>query len=542
MFDAIKNIDIDSHNDIASLKQVLVVLLNFAEESQKIIEAQKKEIQQLKDEINRLKGEQGKPTFKPVKKKKDISSAKYYQQKKEHKKTSKKPNIKIDNTVICKVDRSILPSDAKFKRYETRVQQDIVFKKNNTEFKVEVWYSKSENKTYTAKSDIYEGYFGNNLKAFVITMHHYSDMTHSKIYGLLKGLGIEISKGSIQNILFEDKNKWVQEKQDILKSGLQGDYTQTDTTGAKVAGELWHTHVICSDNFMNFSTLPGKSRRHLLYALQGEPQTGLQLVYNEITEKYLTHFKISKQHKRELARIYKNQPSLSRLEFREKTVKLIPDLAKKTTTFNWICDAFTFGYYHTQTQYEPVKILISDNAPEYKLIGEKQGLCWVHDARYYNKLTPFFKHHKNKTEDFKSRYWEFYKTLLDYKQKPNNRKKQKIKKEFDKLFNYKSGYFDLDKEIKRTFKNKDKLLTVLKYPQIPLHNNQSELAARIQVRKRDVCLHTMTHKGTQLQDAFMSIIHTCNLLKQNAYAYIRDRISGKNEFYLPNLVLQKINS
>ena len=85
-------------------------------------------------------------------------------------------------------------------------------------------------------------------------------------------------------------------------------------------------------------------------------------------------------------------------------------------------------------------------------------------------------------------------------------------------------------------------MTVLKYPQIPLHNNQSELAARLQVRKRDVCLHTMTRKGTQLQDAFMSIIHTCNLLGQNAYAYIRDRISGNNEFYLPNLVLQKINS
>ncbi|MFT5914662.1 MAG: hypothetical protein ACI81T_001152, partial [Bacteroidia bacterium] len=56
------------------------------------------------------------------------------------------------------------------------------------------------------------------------------------------------------------------------------------------------------------------------------------------------------------------------------------------------------------------------------------------------------------------------------------------------------------------------------------------------------CLHTMTHIGTQLQDALMSVIYTCKLHKQNAFAYIRDRISGKNTLYLPDLVRQKINS
>ena len=542
MIDTIKNINIDSIDDIASLKQVLVVLLNFAEQSQKTIETLKKENQQLKDEINRLKGEQGKPTFKAKKEAKNISSQKYTHEKKQHKKTAKKKDIIIDKEIKCNVDKSILPADAKFKRYETRIQQDIVFERRNTKYIVEVWHSKSENKTYIAKAENYQGYFGNNLKAFVITMSHYSDMTRSKILGLLRGLGIEISDGSIENILSENKDKWTNENRDILKAGLKGSYTQTDTTGAKVAGELWHTHVLCSDNFMSFSTLRGKGRKHLLYALQGEPESGLQLVYNEITEKYLTHFNISKKHKKELARIYKNQNPLTELEFRKKTKQLMPDLASKPTLFNWVCDAFAFGYYHKQQDYKPVNILISDNAPEYKLIGNHQGLCWIHDARYYNKLTPIINYHRKLTEDFKNRYWKFYKTLLEFKQKPDKKRKKEIENDFDKLFNYQSGYFDLDKEIRRTRKNRDKLLTVLKYPQIPLHNNQSELAARLQVRKRDVCLHTMTRKGTQLQDAFMSIIHTCNLLGQNAYAYIRDRISDNNEFYLPNLVLQKINS
>ncbi len=541
MLNDIKNININSLNDITSLKQVLTVLLNFAEESQKTIESLKKENQQLKDEINRMKGEQGKPTFKIKKQNKDISSKKYFTKTKKHKKTSKKPIIKIDETIQCNVDKSVLPADIIFKGYETRIQQDIVFERKNTEFKVAVWYSKSANKTYIAKPENYQGYFGNNLKAFIITMHHYSDMTRSKILGLLQGMEIEISDGALENILSENKDKWVDEKRDILKAGLQGSYTQTDTTGAKVAGEAWHTHVLCSDNFISFSTLQGKGRKHLLYALQGENEEGLQLGFNEITEKYLSHFRISQNHKKQLSDIYINHAPLSELEFRKKTKELIPDLASKPTTFNWVCDAFAFGYYHKQKDYKPVNILISDNAPEYKLIGDEQGLCWVHDGRYYNKLTPFIKHHQNLTDKFKNKYWDFYKTLLEYKKEPDKKREQEIEKEFDKLFSYQSGYSDLDKEIRRTKKNKSKLLTVLKYPQIPLHNNQSELVARLQVRKRDVCLHTMTRKGTQLQDAFMSIIHTCNLLGQNAYSYIRDRITGNNQFYLPDLVLQKIN-
>jgi hypothetical protein len=33
------------------------------------------------------------------------------------------------------------------------------------------------------------------------------------------------------------------------------------------------------------------------------------------------------------------------------------------------------------------------------------------------------------------------------------------------------------------------LLTVLEHPQVPLHNNQSELGTRVSARRRDVSLH-----------------------------------------------------
>jgi len=335
---------------------------------------------------------------------------------------------------------------------------------------------------------------------------------------------------------------WFNEKYDILLAGLSGSYTQTDTTGAIVAGKLFRTHIICSQWFAVFSTLEGKSRKHLLYALQGEPESGLMMYYNETTIEYLQYFKISKINTSQLDRIFQNTEPINELELRQTISYQIPDLASKPTVFNHVCDAFAFGYYQHQKDCPTVKILVSDNAPEYQHIGEKHELCWVHDARYYNKLTPFIDCNKQILNDFKEQYWLFYDSLIEYKEEPSEELKQKIEQNFDNLFVPNTTYSDLNNIIDRTRNDKKELLTVLEHPEIPLHNNRSELAARHQVRKRDICLHTITRLGTQLQDAFMSIIYTCNLLSVNAFTYIMDRISGKNDFYLPDLIYLKINS
>ena len=130
--------------------------------------------------------------------------------------------------------------------------------------------------------------------------------------------------------------------------------------------------------------------------------------------------------------------------------------------------------------------------------------------------------------------------MKQYKLNPTEELKSYIEHHFDEIFKPNTSYFDLNKEIKRTLSNKKELLTVLDFPFIPLHNNDSELAARRQVRKRDISLHTMTELGTKIQDSFLSIIHTSFQLGINAYQYIQNRIDGCSEFYLPNLVKEKI--
>jgi hypothetical protein len=105
--------------------------------------------------------------------------------------------------------------------------------------------------------------------------------------------------------------------------------------------------------------------------------------------------------------------------------------------------------------------------------------------------------------------------------------------EFDKLFSSKTKYQALDERIAKTKANKAQLLLVLEYPELPLHNNDAELGARAQVRKRDISLHTMTKDGTKANDTFMTIVQTAKKLGVSSYKYIHDRVS--KSFCMPSL-------
>ena len=199
------------------------------------------------------------------------------------------------------------------------------------------------------------------------------------------------------------------------------------------------------------------------------------------------------------------------------------------------------AYYQHQNQIPKVTCLVSDHAPEYNNIStQHQSLCWVHDARYYKKLEPRLKIHREKLDRFIKLYWEFYYQLLNYKKAPSKALVGELEHKFDTIFTTKTNYFQLDKLINRTFKNKEKLLTVLQKPQIPLHNNLAELGARRKVRKRDISYHTMSEKGTRCLDAFMTITQTAIQLNIDVFKYIKQMINqDKDRVTLAQLIIQK---
>lgn len=535
-------IDINKLNDVASLKQSHIALLNHVELLYKENIGLKKDNQQLKDEINRLKGEKGKPIFSPNTNKPDnISSEKHIKGGKKWSKQAKKNFIKVDNEVSCPIEKEKLPSDAQFKGYETVLGQDIIFKRNTTKYIFEVWYSPTSGKTYRSPlPDSYTGYHGNNLKAFCMVMHYAMDITRGKLLSFLRSVGLEISDGSLQNILVKNNEQWLNEKNDLLKAGMQGPYLQTDSTGARVNGKNHYTHVFVSEFFSVFTTQPGKSRLDLLYALQGQPAEGLKLQYNETTDRFLQHYNISEKDQQSIKQFFLKEGVLLQTQFEQIAEAKMPLLLKKKQAYKWVLESMAFGYFFEQPFYPAPKVLLTDDAKEYSLLASFHMLCWIHDARYYNKLMPVCANHIIELDTFKEKYWDFYKLLKAYKLNPSENFKEELSRKFDETFTPKYNYFDLNKEIKRTSSNKKQLLTVLDFPFIPLHNNASELAARRQVRKRDICLHTITELGTKLQDAFLSITQTSFLLGIDAYQYILDRINNCSPFYLPDLVTDKI--
>ena len=199
------------------------------------------------------------------------------------------------------------------------------------------------------------------------------------------------------------------------------------------------------------------------------------------------------------------------------------------------------AHYHSQEEFPVVQHLLTDDAPEYKKIAaEQQGLCWIHDNRHYKKLIPKIQVHHDILEQVQQEYWTFYGQLLDYKEATKAEQlllKPILTVEFDRIFSQQTNYFQVNTRLESTYKNKSQLLAVLDNPALPLHNNAAELEARRVVRKRDISLHTWSSKGTEVKDAFMSIVQTAARLDVSVLEYIKDRISQRYDMTsLANLV------
>ncbi|MFZ5906551.1 MAG: IS66 family transposase, partial [Nitrospirota bacterium] len=120
------------------------------------------------------------------------------------------------------------------------------------------------------------------------------------------------------------------------------------------------------------------------------------------------------------------------------------------------------------------KIMVSDDARQFWELARIQALCWVHEIRHYRKLTPFLPPHRATLRKFMDKLWGYYFCLDEYRKNP--RDKGRLIRQFDALFLQKTGYAELDDRIASTLGNKERLLVVLDYPHIPLHNNAAEIA------------------------------------------------------------------
>ena len=256
-------------------------LADEVERLRKQLEAKKK----AKNTSNRNKEDRDTPG--------DDDSANSNHSSEKRRKSSNKPkandrrsfkDLTIHDTVECPVDPDTLPPDAVRLQDEIVVVQDIEIKPKNTQFQRHVFYSASQQKYYRGSLpvDCNHGDFSASLRALIVSLKYCGNMSEPKIGEFLENFDVQVSAGSLSNILTKSAKLFEQEYDDLLTAGLSSTpYQQTDDTSARVNGDFWNTHILCNPFYTFYSTRPGKDRLTVLKVLQNTDE--LRFSFGEAT-------------------------------------------------------------------------------------------------------------------------------------------------------------------------------------------------------------------------------------------------------------------
>ena len=517
--------DLDPHAE-----QAIEDLLNLVEHLVADQEALAQEVQRLKQQLD------SKKKAKTTNTGDDKPDTDHSSEKHRHKCQGPKPpsggdlrsfkKLTIHETVECPVDPELLPPDAVRVQDESVVVQDIEINPRNIRFQRHVHYSAVEKKFF--RGPLPAGYdvgdFGADLRSLILSLKYCGNMSEPKIGEFLQNFDVQISAGSLSNILTNTAKSFEGEFHDLFTAGLASTpYQQTDDTSARVAGKFYHTHIVCNPFYTAFFTRPHKDRLTVLSVLQNTTSPGFR--FNANTLELLQPYDIPQKWHCRLAALGED------VQFTAEACRVLLDdwfgVGRTSQTRTQIEQAAATVYYQQQTAVPVIETLVCDDARQFKTITDHLALCWIHTGRHYEKLSPVVSRHAKLLDAFLETFWDYYAALQRYRAGPTAAEAERLRLEFDELFQAQTGYDALDDRIAKTAAKKNELLTVLSHPEVPLHNNASELGARVSARRRDVSLHSKSVRGARAMDIFTTLVQTCKKLHISAYDYLRDRLSRR---------------
>jgi hypothetical protein len=519
----IPDVNLDAITDPAA-QQVIGQLLNLLETLSAENQALRAENQQLRDELARLKGGSGKPDVKPSTppaRSGDHSSERERHTPKPRQKRRKLGILAPTRTQRCVVDPATLPPHAI--RHDTTevIVQDLILHPEIIRFVREVWYLPSTGATITAPlPDGYHGEFGPHIQALTLTLGHGANVSQPSLLTFFQDAGIAIGKGTIARWLRDHRTTWLPDAQAIHQAGLGSTPWQaTDQTGTRVDGQNETCHVLGNRFFTVYQTRPGGTRQDVLAVLWGQ-QPLFRLNADALA--WLSATRVGRTLLTQIGAALPWDTDLSAADLTNHLDAAAVNLGPVQRQQVW--DALAIAAYHAQTVVPIIRRLLSDDATVYHLLTDEHALCWIHDARHYAKLTPVVPAHRDVLAGFRTDYWAFYRQLVAYRTAPTEPERTRLRAKFGELFSRRTGYLALDERIAKTWANQELLLLVLDHPDLPLHNNDMELAARRRVRKRDVSFGPQSRAGAQAWDTFQTIIATATKLGVRVYAYFLGRL------------------
>ncbi len=522
----LQSIDPDALPD-EQLRPTLSLVLNIIEDLVVAVEALTAENQGLRDEINRLKGEQGTPRFparKPPTGGENVSSEKERREPRPRHTGAKQDQLTITRTERLTVDPTLVPADAVYKGIDTVVVQELILRVDIISFERECWYSPSQHRRIMAPLPPgYTGQFGPHLKALAQALHFGANVTEAKLVELLRHAGVVVSHGFVASLLAPEaapEDAFTTEARAVEQAGLASSpWQHLDATGTRVNGEPWNCHVLGNSLFTAYHTTPTKDRLAVLDVLQGcPPERRYRL--NAVADAYLEAVGLSSTARGRLA----DWPRDRDLDAATVTGLLAAQrLVLGSRQQTRIREALALGAYHAQEDWPVVDTLVCDDAAVFRLITKDLALCWVHEGRHYKKLVAHLDVHRRQLDTVRKEFWAYYRELRAYREQPTAQERTRLTTRFDDLFGQVTGFRLLDERLALTREKKGSLLQVLEHPELPLHNNPAELAARRRVRKRDASFGPRSPAGLRAWDTFQTLAATTQQLGVSFLAYLTDR-------------------
>ncbi|WP_129677268.1 transposase [Candidatus Chloroploca sp. Khr17] len=520
----IPDINPDTIPDVA-MRQIVIQLLNVIETLAAENAALRVENQQLRDDVARLTGRSAKPDIKPPTPPSpppaDHSSEAERRTRTPRGKPKKNATLIVTHEERCVVDPATLPPDAVRHGTTEVIVQRLHMAVEVVRFTRDVWYVPSTNTTITAPLPPgYRGGFCPTIHALVPALGHGANVSQPALLTFLRDVGLTIGTGTVARMLLDPDGFWADEAAAIHQTGLAtGSWVATDQTSTRVDGQNEVCHVVGNALFTSYHTRPGGTRQDVLAVLWGQE---LRYRLNDEALAWLQASSLPRTLFRRLREALPHATDMTAAELQQHL--LTAGITLNPQQQQQVGDALAVAAYHAQTQVPVLGWLLSDDAPVYDHLTDTHALCWVHDWRHYAKLAPRVPQHQAELKAFGDRYWTFYRDLLAYQQAPSATERARLEDAFDALVEDVTGYAALDDRISKTADKRAQLLAVLKHPDLPLHNNAMELAARRRVRKRDVSFGPQSRTGARAWDTFQTLAATAAKLGVGFFHYLRDRI------------------